>query len=168
MPADVVIKAMHRDKAPYDQWIREGYIEVTPGNVVDYNYLEKAIMDDFAHYQALEVGYDPYNAEATMLNLQDEYGITVVKVPQVPKEQNWPMKTLQAAVISGKFRHGDNPVALWMADNLVAVPDKNLNVGPSKNKSISKIDGMSALVTALNRMQGQNNEAYQYSGLTGD
>jgi phage terminase large subunit-like protein len=47
------------------------------------------------------------------------------------------------------LRHGGNPVARWMADNLTVYTDASGNIKPDKAKSMDKIDGMSALVTGL-------------------
>ncbi len=166
MPDECIIRAGHRDKAPYGLWAEQGYIETTPGNVTDYNYVKQALREDAEKYGAIEIGYDPWNAEATMLDLQEQSGLTVVKVAQVGRELNWPMKSLQAMAAGGSLRHGDNPVALWMADNLVARTDPNGNCAPDKKKSISRIDGMAALVTALNRALGpQEAEYIEYTGL---
>jgi phage terminase large subunit-like protein len=40
IPKDNVGKRVQRDRVPYDQWIREGFIEATEGNVVDYDVLK--------------------------------------------------------------------------------------------------------------------------------
>ena len=49
------------------------------------------------------------------------------------------------------MNHGGNPVLAWMADNLVATSDPAGNLKPDKGKSSEKIDGVVALLMALQR-----------------
>ena len=62
-----------------------------------------------------------------------------------------PMKDLMTFVSQGRVHHGNNPVLRWMADNLAVEQDAAGNLKPSKKKSTEKIDGMVALVMALDR-----------------
>lgn len=34
-----------RDKVPYPQWAKEGFIELTPGDAIDYDYIESRIVE---------------------------------------------------------------------------------------------------------------------------
>ncbi len=54
-------------------------------------------------------------------------------------------------IVSGLIAHGDNPVLTWMAHNLVAMRDPAGNLKPDKRRSREKIDGMVALIMALDR-----------------
>jgi phage terminase large subunit-like protein len=60
-----------------------------------------------------------------------------------------PMKELERLVLSKKLIHGNNPVLTWMADNLVARMDPSGNIKPDKEKSREKIDGVVALIMAI-------------------
>jgi phage terminase large subunit-like protein len=42
-PSDAIQERSKRDRVPYDVWHRKGYIEATPGTVVDYGYILKRI-----------------------------------------------------------------------------------------------------------------------------
>lgn len=46
---------------------------------------------------------------------------------------------------------GGYPVLRWMADNLVVQTDPAGNIKPNKAKSTARIDGMVALIMALDR-----------------
>jgi len=56
---------------------------------------------------------------------------------------------LERLVLSEKIQHGNNPVLTWMADNLVARVDPAGNINPDKEKSREKIDGIVALIMAI-------------------
>jgi len=80
-----------------------------------------------------------------------------------------PTKELLTLVLGKKLVHGGNPVLRWMADNMVVKQDPAGNVKPDKAKSTQRIDGMVALIMALDRAtrhEGKDvNEAYKTRGL---
>jgi phage terminase large subunit-like protein len=59
VPEENLRKRAERDRAPYDLWTRQGFIEATPGNVVDYGAIEQRILADSALFQVREIAYDP-------------------------------------------------------------------------------------------------------------
>lgn len=77
-----------------------------------------------------------------------------------------PMKELERLYLDGKLAHGNNPVLNWMADNLVAMSDPAGNIKPDKARSREKIDGMVALIMALDRASRQFGASkYESEGL---
>ena len=59
------------------------------------------------------------------------------------------MKELEKLIESEMLNHGNNPVLTWMAHNLVSRNDPAGNIKPDKEKSTEKIDGMAALIMAI-------------------
>ena len=57
----------------------------------------------------------------------------------------------RASSVLTAVEHDGNPVARWMANNLVTRSDVNGNVAPDKKKSTDRIDGMVAAIDALDR-----------------
>jgi phage terminase large subunit-like protein len=47
---------------PHAQWVRDGELEITPGNTTDYGYLEQRIIDIQRNYNLVNVGYDVANS----------------------------------------------------------------------------------------------------------
>ena len=62
-----------------------------------------------------------------------------------------PTKQLEALILSRKVHHGSNPVLRWMADNVMVKQDAAGNLKPDKEKSKEKIDGIVALIMAVDR-----------------
>jgi phage terminase large subunit-like protein len=62
-----------------------------------------------------------------------------------------PTKELLRLVVDRRLAHGGNAVLRWMADNLVVQTDPAGNIKPNKAKSTARIDGMVALIMALDR-----------------
>ena len=52
-------------------------------------------------------------------------------------------------MIMNKTLNFDNSMARWMFSNVILASDMNGNVKPDKGKSADKIDGISALVNAI-------------------
>jgi phage terminase large subunit-like protein len=75
----------------------------------------------------------------------------VVSIPQNVKYFSDPMKWIYAKTLSGRIHHDNNPVTNWMFSNVTAKIDANDNVFPRKEHVDNKIDGMVALIMALDR-----------------
>lgn len=153
--------AMHerskRDRVPYDAWVREGYIEATPGDVIDYDFIVAEILELAERYDLKEIAFDRWGASKMIQELQ-EVELKVAQFGQGFASMSGPMKELERLIAAGELAHGNNPVLRWMADNLVARQDPAGNIKPDKAKSIEKIDGMVALIMALARAILQENE----------
>lgn len=139
-----------RDKVPYDAWTRDGFIEATEGNVIDYGVIRKRINELGRIYNIKEIGHDPWNATQLSLELDGD-GFTMVPIRQGFASLSSPTKELMNLVLSKKIKHGGNPVLRWMADNMVVKQDPAGNIKPDKSKSTEKIDGIVALIMAIDR-----------------
>ena len=134
MPEENLRKRAERDRVPYDLWTRQGFIEATPGNVVDYGAIEQRILADSALFQVKEIAYDPWNATHIALRLQDE-GATMVEFRQGFRSMAAPTRELEKLIVSRKLAHGGNPVTRWMAANVAVAQDPAGNLKPAKDKS---------------------------------
>jgi phage terminase large subunit-like protein len=150
VPEDNLRQRAERDRVPYDLWARQGLIEATPGNVVDYSAIEQRILADSALFQVHEIAYDPWNATHIALRLQDE-GATMVEFRQGFRSMSAPTRELEKLIVSRKLAHGGNPVTRWMAANVAVAQDPAGNLKPAKDKSTERIDGIVALIMAIGR-----------------
>jgi phage terminase large subunit-like protein len=151
-----------RDRVPYPQWIREGHIEATPGNVIDYEFIEHRIVEVAKRYKLRELAADPWNATGTLQRLQEKHGIKVVEMRQGFVSMSAPMKQLQALVLAGKYRHRGDPVSRWMFDNVSVRQDPAGNIKPDKEKSAERIDGVVAEIIAIDRAVLRREEVNPY------
>lgn len=150
IPRDNMIERERRDRVPYSTWVRQGLVEATPGNVIDYAYIRQRVNELAKTYEIGEVAYDPWNATQLSLQLQDD-GLTMVEMRQGFASMTAPSKELLRLVLARQIGHGGNPVLRWMADNVTARQDPAGNVKPDKGKSTNKIDGIVAAIMALAR-----------------
>jgi len=150
IPEENIVERARRDRVPYDAWVRDGYITATPGNVIDYAFIMAEIERLGEMYDIREIAFDRWGAVQISTALE-ERGFTMVQFGQGFRSMSPPTKELLRLVLEGKIAHGGHPVLRWMADNLVVDTDPAGNVKPNKKKSREKIDGMVALIMALDR-----------------
>lgn len=137
-------------KLMYQRWLDQGYLTVTPGNVTDYDYIERDIDEALATFDVQEIGFDRWNASQLVNNLMENEA-PMVQMAQGPMTFNAPMVEFERHLKSGTLEHGGNPVLGWMASNIVARRDVNENMAPDKKHSTEKIDGIVAGLMALGR-----------------
>ena len=159
LPEDTVSQRVRRDSVQYDLWARQGFLKTTEGNVVDYAFIEKFIEDHGIRFDIREIAYDRWGASQMSQNLE-RLGFTVVPFGQGFSSMSPPSKELMRLTLSGKIAHGGNPVLRWMADNICVRTDPAGNIKPDKEKSSEKIDGIVALIMALDRAIRCGGETY--------
>ena len=59
LPEDDIEERARRDRVTYEEWAKEGYITLTPGNVIDYDYIEEDIRQMAKDYRVIELATDP-------------------------------------------------------------------------------------------------------------
>lgn len=150
VPKDNIFRRSNVDRVPYDVWEREGFITATEGNVIDYAFIRAQVNAVAKLFHVKELGYDKWNATQTSLELKAD-GCNVVEVTQGYASLSEPTKYLLTLVMNKTLAHGNNPVLNWMADNVAVSRDPAGNVKPDKEKARERIDGISALVNALQR-----------------
>jgi len=153
LPEDHLPERVRRDRAPYDVWARDGHLTLTPGNVIDYDHVLAWVLALTEEHgiDVVDVGFDPWNATHLITRLQ-EAGVPCTAVRQGFGSLSAPSKHLETLVVGRKLRHGGHPALTWCAGNVVTETDPAGNLKPSKRKSTERIDGIVALVTALNRV----------------
>lgn len=166
MPEENIALRVRRDRVPYDVWVREGWIEATEGNVIDYHVIRERIKELSSLYRIQDMGFDPWNATGLVNDLMED-GANMVEVRQGYASLSGPSKELEKLVASRRLWHGGNPVLTWCAANVVVQQDPTGNLKPSKDKSTERIDGIVALVMALSRaIAGEDGESvYESRGL---
>lgn len=140
--------------ASYAGWVGSGHLIATPGNIVDFDFIEESLREDAKRFEVVSVGYDPHQATQHATRMMAE-GFPMVEVRQTVLALSEPMKELEARVLSKRLKHDGNPVLTWMMANVVAHLDVKDNIYPRKQKVENKIDGVVALIMAFARMQSE-------------
>lgn len=134
--------------ASYQGWVESGYLKTTPGNIIDFDYIEDSLREDAKAFEVAAVGYDPHQATKHATDMMGE-GFPMVEVRQTVLSLSEPMKEFEARVLSGRLKHDGNPVLTWMVSNVVCHRDVKDNVYPRKQRLENKIDGAVATIMAI-------------------
>lgn len=141
----------NRYRDQYRAWAKQGYLKVTPGDAIDYGFVKAQILQDAQTFRLVDLNIDRlFQAHQLAMELMDE-GLTVIGMGQGFTSMAAPMKEFERRLLARKIRHGGNPVLRFMADNVAVKQDAAGNLKPDKASSQSKIDGIVALVMALDR-----------------
>ncbi len=150
IPEDNMKDRIDKDHVPYDQWVKDRFLNSTPGNVIDYGFLR-------AHIEKLELMYkveyycgDPWHLEILKQLLPEQISNRIVEINQNMDGMSQGMGELERLYRAKEISHVKNPVDRWSFGNVIIATDGNENIKPMKNKSIDRIDPTVALIDAMN------------------
>ena len=175
LPKDNVEARERRDRLPYRAWSHEGFIDLTPGVVTDYAFVESRILELVERFRVREVTLDRWNA-TDISNRLAQAGAPVTWMGQGYRSLSGPSKRLEELVLSGKLRHGGHPILRAQASQVRVESDPAGNIKPTKKttgsrQNAERIDGIVALVMGLGRVmdsiepQEDANEVYADRGI---
>ncbi len=135
----------------YALWADEGWIEPTPGDSIDYEWISAAIRKDSEGRCAGMIGYDPWNAKKFADDLHNDFGFDMIEVRQGYVSLNEPSKEFERLIVSREIIHENNPALDWMIASAKTRPDPAGNIKPVKPdpNGKEKIDGVVAAIMAL-------------------
>lgn len=146
----------NKNRDAYQGWVNEKALISTHGDEIDFNQIRDNVLELAADNPPNEIAYDQWRASQLAHQLEEE-GASTVEVKQ-GYALSPAMRELEAAIQSGRFHHDGNPVMTWMASNVVTRELKG-NLCPMKESNDRKIDGMVALLMAMDR--AMSNEVKQ-------
>ena len=130
---------------------------------------DENIEGDFDRFKVKELIYDPFQATQFSIQMLEE-GFPMIEVGATVKNFSEPMKQLEALILERKIEFESDPVLTWMFGNITARLDKKDNIFPDKERPENKIDGVVALIMALNRWMVHEEEqpsVYETRGIIG-
>ena len=147
------------DKELYKDWARRGYLTLTPGNVTDYDYITRDIIDVSKNCTIFNIYYDKYNANQWAINCT-EIGLPLEPFSQSIGNFNSPTREMERALMKGDVVIDDNPITRYCFRNVELRADFNGNVKPNKGVAAKKIDGVIAMIQALQLCIQRNENVY--------
>mgnify|MGYP002507813651 CR=1 FL=1 len=156
-----------RDKVPFEKWVKDGYVEVSQGDCIDFEIIENKIINLSKEYNLVQLGLDPYLSRMLSQNLMKKE-IDVVEIPQSISGMSPAMKEIERQLRNDETEHEQNPCARWCFGNVKVATDGNENIKPMKNKSTGRIDitvsWINAVATAMRNEKVDINEAINSDG----
>jgi phage terminase large subunit-like protein len=152
--------------ASFAEWVRGGWLNATPGDVIDYGYIREKIREIAAGVNLIELAYDPRFAEETTAAieqgvsgpdgkvLEEGLGVPRVVFPQNDVSFAAPVEDFERLIIAGKLHHPGNPVLTWQVGHacvIVRPLSKCRRVVKPRGGDGRTIDGVIAAIMALGR-----------------
>ena len=151
IPEDNAIKRSKEDGVPYMDWHKEGFINYTPGNWIDFEHIEDRIQALMTHSAIYSLAYDPWQSENTAQRLiKAEIGDTEIRpFRQTVTMFNEPIKYLEKMLNEYRIDHRNNKALRWMAGNVVIYRNVSGLMRLDKSSDKAKIDGMVVLAMCM-------------------
>lgn len=153
LPEERLEDLQHELQVPLKDWADAGLLHLTEGDAIDYSAIEDQILKDSRTYRIKRVGYDRMFAGGSLQRIEDNPRIgEVVPINQTYLGQSPAVKETERLLRSHALRHDGHPVLRWNAQCAEVIRDGNDNirlVKPHRGKASARIDGMAALVNAV-------------------
>lgn len=172
LPEEAIEKRLFKDESTIYLELRHAdEVNVTPGNVTDYDYIRRCISGYYVQdgvvkwdedcimktYNLRSIAFDRYNSSQLIINLTQD-GIQMSPMGQGYISMSPPMKETYRLLLENKLNHEGDPVLRWMAGNLEVTYDAAQNCKPDKSRSQDKIDGITALICAIGEAMTEEQE----------
>ena len=155
VPEDCLLSGQNAMR--YRDWQKMGYIDVTDGNVQDYDYILSKIREIDSVIPIAGVYYDQWNAVQFAVNATN-IGLPMYPYSQALGNFNRPTKMLELLLKKGDIVMDYNTMVLWCFANSTLKYDFNDNCKPIKaDTKNGKIDTVIAMLQALGGYYLDNN-----------
>lgn len=151
-PADTLLDRAHRDRAPYDIWVQQGWLQAVPGTSIDHRVVREWLREMRQRFDIELIGLDPWHADQIQIQLRTEDGWTeqqIIEVPQTFAGLTSAESRFKAEVLAANVDAQGCPVTAWSVSNVVDQTDGKGNILFSKKKSRGRIDPVKSATIAL-------------------
>lgn len=157
LPKDRVAAKSAKEKVDYARHIADCECFACGGEVIDYGFVERFILDLPEKYgvNVVQLGFDRWNALSTVQKLEsDERNpIECVEIKQHSSVLHAPTKLLKEHILRGDFYYAYNRLLEINFSNARCTEDTNLNKYVNKKRSAGKVDMVVALINAVFLLQ---------------
>ena len=150
IPADRMFLKSKKEGVNYKRLVKEGCCISCGTEIIDYKEVEYYIKNLEKEYgvEVQQVGYDRYNAIATIQALEQD-GFECVEIKQHSSVLHQPTKLLKELILKKRFFYEENDMLEINFQNARCTEDTNLNKYVNKKKSNGKVDMVVALINAI-------------------
>lgn len=156
-----------RDRQPYDVWVRQGYMQTTPGATVDYEFVAQDMAAILSELNIQAIAYDRWRIDLLRRELERiGVDLPLFEFGQGFKDMSPAIDTMESELLNGRVAHGAHPVLTMCAANAVVTKDPAGNRKLDKHKATGRIDGVVALAMAMgaqNEIQPEQDKDYSNS-----
>jgi phage terminase large subunit-like protein len=149
------------DRAPYDVWAEQGFIQTPDARSIEYEYVAEWLRGFVDSHNVRKIAFDRWGMKHLRPWLK-QAGFTEEQVGEGDAEKSLfeefgqgfqsmspALRDLESVILNGKLRHANNPVLTMCAANAVVTKDPAGGRKLDKAKAAGRIDGMVALTMAF-------------------
>jgi phage terminase large subunit-like protein len=158
VPSEQVLEKYRVENINIKDWIDKGLVTAIPGATINYDFIEKDIIEAANKFNLVELAYDNWNSNQLITKLDEIVPNTILaQYPQNLKQMSNPTKQFEKLIMEDKIID-PNPVSKWMIGNATIKIDANGNYKPLKEykSSTKRID--SAITSIMSVDRCMNNE----------
>jgi len=159
LPAAGLGEKSRKDRVPYDLWAKQGLLNTTPGNAIEYEFVAEYLRGFFDRYDVQSIGFD-----RALMNFLTPWlikaGFSEAELAKfIPFGQGTlsmtpALRELEVRLLNKSLRHGNNPILEMCAANAKVVGDSGARKF-DKKKARGRIDGIVALAMAIGVMPAE-------------
>jgi len=157
LPEETIKKSPNKDI--YQQAVENNEINVTLGNVIDYQYILNDLVKTRDHKNIIQINYDKWNSTSWAIDAT-EAGFYLQPFSQVAGNLNRPLKEFEKLIKEGRLVIQKNSLTQWMLGNVRLKINHMGNYSIDKSDRNKKIDNVASMINAL----GGFLDSPQYSG----
>ena len=156
MPREMYERLDRANNGKLSAWVRDGWLTVTEGNVLDFEAVYEAIDSDSQRYTILGIDADRWSADPVLQEIgYRTYVNDVMAYTTDFSHMSGGMHRTFEMIIQRQFRHHGNPVARWCFDCCEAKmhttdPDLIMPAKVKRDLSANRIDAVASAVMAVN------------------
>lgn len=143
------------NEGKFSRWAKQGWIEVTEGNVIDYDRVYDRIEQDARDFDIRAGDADQWSMAPVIQEVEKRTGVWEIDAYNQTYQRISPgMTDLMGLVKDGLFEHHGNPVARFCFETVEVVrskmnPDLIRPVKPERDSSGARIDAVPAAAMAV-------------------
>ena len=154
LPESMVDPLDEHTNGRISEWVEAGWITATEGDTIDYERIYDDVAADHKDFRIVDLTYDKWSGEPVRQAIVKRTRLKMLESDTTYLRMTGPMSELMRRLKADEIRHFGNPVARWMADVVEKKsprddPDRQRPVKPDRDKTGKRIDGIPALLFAL-------------------
>ena len=158
-PGDTLMERSLRDNAPYDLWVKDGWLNAAPGRMVRFDFVAARLAELVGVFEIRALAYDSYGFRKHFAPEMDALGVALPEVehPQGGKKKGaqsglWmpgSKLALEQLILERRIRFRRSPVLISAMMSAGMEADPFGNAWFSKRRAVNRIDALIALAMAV-------------------
>lgn len=145
LPKKNIREKSKMDRVPWDVWAKQGFLELTEGAAIQYEWVAKQLAIVFKEYDVQQINFDRYNMKflRPWLEKEDLGPEQLDKIKEFGQgfvSMSGALRSLETSLLEGELKHGNHPILTMCHGNCRVESDSAGNRKFTKKKSRGRID----------------------------